>query len=530
MRISGVILDIYDDPKGEVLVGLLDGTPLPEKLASARLLESHELESLPDRLFGLVADNGPTRLRKYAMCDEAHLATSILYFLKKGEVLPEIVQTKVAANLVNACAWYDMDPPEPLVKRAMLGKALGGLGTAALVGLGAMEVKDAVKETNAKNRQANEAFRAAQVSGAKVASGREIELSLSEEQSIDGTVEMQNRKLVSGADPYAGRVLSAAQQISQRAPSTKKLDRQMESTDQIDPFAQKQADLNGTEMMPYGMSSKPVRNNPSKKVAIPAKTAAGKVAARLIDEGHQSSGDIRGFASPARAKRASYQRFALPTQKRYPIDTVAHVKTAAAYFDEHMTEFGLEDRRLYAQSLALRAEELGVSLGGEALKYAGSDYGPYIDSELVARIRSFEGTGHEAAYEVLREKRAGIAPPVMVEMLKEADRATGADAAYGRVAVGFRDPYQAVYGKTAQEEAKLDKQDTYSWSQGTDYVSGMQLSALSASGADLDETFGKGFTEKFRKDPVGMFSSLPDPHKVLLSRLASDNSEVRPQI
>lgn len=521
MRISGV-LDIYDDPKGEVLVDLLDGTPLPEKLASARLLSPDELASLPDRLFGLVADDGPTRLRKYAMCDEAHLATSILYFLERGEVLSESVQTKVAANLVNACAWYDMDPPEPLVKRAMLGKALGGLGTAAMVGLGAMEVKDAVKETNAKNRRANEAFRAAQVSGGKVASGREIELSLSEEQNIDG-------KLVAGTDPYAGRVLSAAQQISQHGPSTKKLDRQMKP-ERVDPSAQKQADLNGTEMMPYGVSTKPVRNNPSKKVAVPAKTAAGKVASRLIDEGHRASGDVRGLDSPTRIKRASYHRFALPTQKRYPIDTVAHVKTAAFYFDEHVTEFDLDDRRLYAQSLALRAEELGVSLRGEALKYAGSGYGPYLDSELVARIRSFEGTGHEAAYEVLREKRATLAPPVMVEMLKEADRATGADAAYGRVAVGFRDPYQAVYGKTAQEEATLDKQDTYSWSQGTDYVSGLQLNALSASGVDLDETFGKGFTEKFRKDPVGMFSSLPDPNKVLLSRLASDNSEVRPQI
>lgn len=513
MRISGVILDIYDDPKGQVLVSLLDGHPLPEKLASSRLLEPDELAALPDRLFGLVADDGARQIRKYAMCDEPHLMTSILYFMDQGGVLPHDTQQKVAANLVNACAWYDMDPPESLVKRAMLGKALGGLGSAAMLGLGAMEVGNQVKETGAKNRQASAQFRRAQVLGSKVA-GREIELSPEETKGIGDSAELPTT-----GGP--GRALSAAQEFSLPDATYAKLTKQLEKSDQLDPDG-KVADLNGTEMMPHGALSVPVRNNPSKKVSLPAKTAAGKIASQLIDVGHAHSGDLAGAEVPAVIKRAEHKHFALPHQSRYPIDTAAHVKTAQAYFDEHASEFELGDRRIYAQSLVTRAEELGVKIAGEALKYAGTEYGPYIDSELVARVRSFEGTGHETVYAMLREKRANVPPPVMVEMLKQADLATGADRVYGRPSVGYRDPYQAVYGKVA--EAVPDKQDVFSWSEGNDYVSGMQLNALASSGADLDGIFGKDFSQQFRKDPVGMFQSLPDPQKVILSRMSADNS------
>ncbi len=515
MRISGVILDIYDDPQGEVLVNLIRDNPLPEKLASARLLDQSELVSLPDRLFGLVADDGPRRLRKYAMCDEAHVVTSILYFLDRGDVLPSEMQSKVAANLVNACAWYDMDPPEALVKRAMLGKAVGGLGTAAALGLGALEARGAVQESTAKNRQAQANLRATQMG--KAASGRRVELSQGE---VDGIYNSSD-KAVDGTDPYAGRALGASQQISQHGPTHQKLKKQMEP--------QKKADLNGTEMMPRGTLSKPIRTNPAKNVAVPAKTAAGKIASKLIPEGHVHAGDLRAVEPTLTVKRAGATHFALPDASRYPIDTADQVKTAANYFDEHMHEFALSDRRTFAHSVVHRADELDVSVGGSVLKYAGSGYGPFINSELTARVRGFAGTGHEAVYEMLQEKQASVAPAVMAEMLKEADRATGADQSYGRPGVGFRDPYQAVYGKVAQE-AETDKQETYSWSDDTNYVTGPQLNALAAAGRNLDDEFGKGFTERFRKDPVGMFSSLPDPNKVLLSRLASDNSEVRPQI
>jgi hypothetical protein len=84
----------------------------------------------------------------------------------------------------------------------------------------------------------------------------------------------------------------------------------------------------------------------------------------------------------------------------------------------------------------------------------------------------------------------------------------------------------AVYGiKRAAQEAELDKADQYTWTSGTDYVNGFQLKALAQqSSKGLDDAFGEGFREAFTKDPVGMFASLPDPQKLVLSRMASDNS------
>jgi len=64
----------------------------------------------------------------------------------------------------------------------------------------------------------------------------------------------------------------------------------------------------------------------------------------------------------------------------------------------------------------------------------------------------------------------------------------------------------------------------YSWRSGGDYVSGAMLKALASRRADLDTTFGSGFSQSFQTDPVGIFKSMPDPQKVVLSRLASDNS------
>ena len=216
--------------------------------------------------------------------------------------------------------------------------------------------------------------------------------------------------------------------------------------------------------------------------------------------------------------------FALPHLRRYPIDTAELVKKAAAYFDEHIFEFPHEDRRIFAQSVFSRSEELGIKVAGDILVYAGDHYGPHIDGELHARISRFDGTGHEAVYELLLEKRADIDPMIMADMLRKADEKTGAAKAYGRLGTGFRDPYAAVYGGPKLAEAQPKEEDTYSWNMGTDYCNGIQLTALSKRGLKLNELFGDGFADAFQKDPIGQFKSMPDPQKVVLSRLAADNS------
>lgn len=515
MRIAGIVLDLNDDPKALVLRNKIasSGRPLPEKLASARVLSAEELDQLPDRLFGLVATNGDEVVRKYAMHDEANLVLSMIYFDETGRLLPEDVQKKVAMNLINGCSWYGIDPPESLVKSAMLGTAL-------VAGLGAMDMTNKAREGKAQGRERMEAFRQAQVSGTKTASGREVQLSLEQDSALQR-----------GEGPDTGHIWSFLDQFSDHDKTHRKLDEQLSKRDQVEPSMggwpgrSKKADLTGTEAMPQatlrGGSGRP---SPTKRLDLPMKTSAAKIAAAVVPVGWQHCGDITQASTPVKTKTASYEHFALPHLQRYPIDTASHVKVAADYFDQHRFDFPLTERRIFAQSVVARADELGVKVAGAVLDYAGTGYGPNLIPGLHARINQFEGTGHEAVYEMLLEKQAEIDPMIMADMLREADEATGAARAYGRPGTGLLDAYATVYGgaKLAAEQPK--EEDTYSWSEGNDYVSGMQLMALSKRGLKLNEMFGEGFADSFQKDPIGIFKSMPSPQKVVLSRLASDSS------
>jgi hypothetical protein len=518
MRIAGIVLDFYDDPKGVILRNKLasSGRQLPPKLASARILSAEELERLPDRLFAMVATNGDEVVRKYAMHDEAHLVLSMIYFDEVGHLLPPEVQQKIAMNLINGCSWYGMDPTESLVKRAMVGKALSAL----TAGLGVMDMAAKAREGAQQGRERMEAFRQAQASGTKTSSGREIQLSMDQDSAMQR-----------GEGPENGHIWDAFSQFSDIDAARRKLDAHLAKRNQTDPTINghshhhKKADLVGTETMPQAaLRSGSGRPSPTSRLNLPMKTAAGKIAAMIVPEGWVHAGDITWVEAPVTVKKANHTHFALPHLQRYPIDNAALVMKAASYFDEHLFDFPLTERRVFAQSVVSRANELGVKVAGRVLDYAGDSYGPNLVPELHARIHQFEGTGHEAVYEMLLEKRAEIHPMIMAEMLREADEETGASRSYGRPGVGLRDPYEAVYGGAKVAAKKPKEEEAYYWSEGGDSVSGPQLMALAKQGPKLNEIFGAGFAEEFQKDPIGIFKSMPSPQKVVLSRLAGDSN------
>jgi hypothetical protein len=125
MRTSGVALDVFDDTHGNTLREVFPSLEsVPERVKTAHLLTSSERDSLPDELYALVMVNGDQKLRKYACVDEGNTLLSCVYFLKNAHKLPEEAQKVAAANLVEACGWYNMPVPEPLQKIAL------GLGTA----------------------------------------------------------------------------------------------------------------------------------------------------------------------------------------------------------------------------------------------------------------------------------------------------------------------------------------------------------------------------------------------------------------
>lgn len=144
-KLSGLILDVYDDYSGEVLRSIFPRHEgVPEVIKQAHLITPEERAALPDDVFSLVLHNDGVSFRKYACTDAGNTALSVEYFLKTAHKLPAEAQKVAAENLVSACGWYGIEPPEQLQKVAI------GLFTAANLALSGPQI---VKGTNQAIKQ-----------------------------------------------------------------------------------------------------------------------------------------------------------------------------------------------------------------------------------------------------------------------------------------------------------------------------------------------------------------------------------------
>jgi len=140
-KLSGLVLDVHDDQNGQVLKEVFPTQgDVPDLIKNAHLHTPEERAALPDDLFALVLTDGDVTLRKFACVDSGNTALSVEYFLKTAHKLPVEAQKVAAENLVTACGWYDIDPPEALRKIAL------GLGTA----LTAVTLPSTIKGTKRK--------------------------------------------------------------------------------------------------------------------------------------------------------------------------------------------------------------------------------------------------------------------------------------------------------------------------------------------------------------------------------------------
>lgn len=125
LKLSGLVLDVYDDPTGQVLREIYTSKDdVPTVIKEAYALQVEERSALPDDVFALVLQDGDVSLRKYACTDAGNTELSAQYFLKTGHKLPLEAQKVAARNLMTACGWYGLTPPPEVVKVALLGTAL----------------------------------------------------------------------------------------------------------------------------------------------------------------------------------------------------------------------------------------------------------------------------------------------------------------------------------------------------------------------------------------------------------------------
>jgi hypothetical protein len=121
-RLSGFVIDQYDDVDGRVLRGLHpDPANIPEFIKTAARLEQEQINKVADDQFALVMLNEGRKMKKFAMVDRGNTALSVAYLLKQAHLLPREAVKIAAANLIEASRRFGLGIPEALEKAAETG-------------------------------------------------------------------------------------------------------------------------------------------------------------------------------------------------------------------------------------------------------------------------------------------------------------------------------------------------------------------------------------------------------------------------
>jgi hypothetical protein len=480
MEMGGLVLDVFDDFNGNTLRELWPTLEdVPEQVKTAHALKSDELHKLPDDVFALVLVNDGEKLRKYACIDRGNTELSVQYFLKNAFKLPAAAQQQAAENLKVACGWYEMEPPAELEKIAL------GLGT-AMTALTAIPV---LKGTHQAIKENMGATRALEGAGAGIVSPQMRDAAL-------------GRKLAEAS----GTTLMPTQ-----PDSDKKVRTQLAVVDKTATVGHLVAHA-GKEVCPDD------NLHTEHKEQAPKHPQGGHLRPTV---------DVSNHTPPKMVTEKKASVFALPSLKKYPLDSYAQVKTASTYFDVYMRNFTPEMRREYAANLVKRATALDIAVSANVQKYGASDYAPEAEIKAAFDARRLELQGNEEALELLagveritREKmwKEGGSVELLpaeraAEILAEFDKVAGLNHHYDR---SIPDPYYSVFG--------FEKDANEAWSEviGNEMVTAEDLQRLAKIGAfSVKTTFGHEFQEKFLKNPVGTFQDLPLDQKKMLMRMAN---------
>lgn len=400
MRLTGVVIDQYDDPSGYVLKQSIQPQQIPYHWKTARVLNP---ETLLDEEFALVLDTGEGRHRKYATADQVSTEVSTLYFLRCGGKLPYEAQKTAAINLSRALSKWGLSVPFAIEKVAS-GRNGGGLeeivGRAKMLG----------KTANAVDVYRQEA-----------------------------PVVVQQRPYPTDPSLYA---LSMTQEIG----------------------------ANGQ-----------------------IKTASAK----------------------------------------FPIDTMDRVMTAIEYYPRNEDNFTLNERWEYCTKVAHRAALMGIPVNEKMKPYAQmSKKGSarQLKSGLFWRVKhaGVDPKWRRMAEGIWEQSQSGLAGEQIVGMLHEFDKMAGLCNLWDKPNC-VPNPVRSVYKTAACISEDMGEDDILFEGTGTRLSTRKLTEAVMRPDTQkhLYDQFPVELVEGLIKDPAAVFSSLPDPHKIIISRLANSNSDGR---
>lgn len=459
MKTAGIILDLYDNP-ADLRAIFPSVDVIPDSIKTAHALTLAEREALPDDAYALVLMNDGECLRKFACIDQGNTELSIAYFVKHGHKLPELAQKTAAANLLVACGWYNMEPPEELQKIALLGMLQTAITAPSIIKGTAGKVKsnlDAVHSAGGailtpRQQDAMGAMaKGAEVSGTSLAPNQDegdlTEAGARGKPGSSNTSAMKSAEALELGEAVAGTQYQKAPQMRVMNPHV---------------------DVTGQE---------PKRRSIEKKAEFYA------------------YGDL------------------------YPLDSYSQVKTASEYFDEFHVRMPSDMKREFAVALVKRASPMGISISKYARAVASEGFAPeaQLRAGISNRIMVVDDAKHASVLTQLLEHRDELGPDMYCAALGEFDKIANIDHLYGN---RLMDPVDSTFGlsKLAEDEAGAWTQGNDYVTK--DQIKSYSVTAAET----VRDDYGADFLKEFRKDPWAVFSSLPLEQKRRMARAASDNS------
>lgn len=458
---TGSILDFYDDPNGIVLRERLPEEQVPDFIKQAEFLDEATRDRLPDDVFALVMVDQGEKMRKFACTDKGNVALNVIYFMENRDRLPEEAQKVAAANLAQACAWYDLDIPLGLHKEAGLFSLFKSPGKLLSGGLAASEVANKAGEGMQRHHQ--------MMSKTQELVGSNI---MPTSSSTEKTAEAKK-------PGFFSRLMG----------SGKARDAQIQEA--LD-FAKKQQ----------------------------AKGVKGYEQVEKKSSALQPYVDVTGQKPPEKIKQASAERFCLVKtgQARFPIDSYGQIKQAAAWFDEYGFTLHPDERREYCVKLASRADEVGIDVSDLIKKYGSPTYATDGEVNVAVCTRMQHWAEDSPERDMLRglmEKAASVPPEVFCEALRQFDEATGLNHLWDDE---IHDPYFSTYGFVKKAEWKWEMGNDRITEE--DLHRGLHESTEA-----IEERFGDELAKELinAKDATAIFDSLPRDHKLILARIITDH-------
>lgn len=248
---------------------------------------------------------------------------------------------------------------------------------------------------------------------------------------------------------------------------------------------------------------------PAAAGAILTKNKSVATAAALATAAAAAAGYTYGgaFVDDHAEKKAHFM-----LNDKFPIESWEQVKTAERYLEDDWPRMDMGVRRECAVKLAARAEELQYDLN-PMIKAAGAEtYADYAWREQAIGMR--KQVGADDGLDILLEKSASISPNDYAETLRRYDIDQGIDQLWGS---RVPNPYESTFG--------LQKTASVIWEEAGERLTDSALNNLAHNRLDLvEKQFSLAMAGEFRKDPKGIFKSLPRPEKMILARMAAEAS------